>query len=108
VRISQRFQQEVDRFQFAMLAQRFNQLDQQKQTDYLGESVSQSGPSSGDPGGLAHQRMEFHRLFRYQDGKLITITLKLRREADSLFMFSPPPLKVDVFAIEEKAGEIPR
>lgn len=99
---SKRFQQSVGRERLAEWAKRFGVLDTQKETQYLGESVSQSGPPSGDPSGIEHQYMEFNRQLRYQEGKFITITLQVRREKDSLLLLNAPGFVVDVFDIQER------
>jgi hypothetical protein len=38
------------------------------------------------------------------DGKIIEVTITIRRDRDSIFLPDPPPLKVDDFKIEEKVA----
>lgn len=105
---SNRFQNEWGEMQFAELAKKYVALEQQPEDRYVGNSVGQSGGAGrgGSPSAIEHQRMEFHRQFRYADGKMITITLGVGREADSLFQLSPPELRVVTFKIEEGMGPV--
>jgi hypothetical protein len=102
---SRRFQHSVSREQLAELAKRFVALDTQKDSQYLGEGVGQSGPPGGDPSGIEHQYMEFNREFSYKGGKTIRITLQVKREKDSLLLLDAPGFVVDLFDIQESINK---
>jgi len=105
---SRRFQLSTSRDRLAQLAKKLVELEGEKQSDHFGEGAGQSGPPSGDPGNIEHQRMEFHQEYSYRDGKTIMITMQVRREKDSLLLLHAPPFVVDVFDIEEKTGKPPQ
>jgi hypothetical protein len=89
------FKTRISREQFGELARRY--------ADYLKLREKPLGASGGG-GTLGQDHLSTHAYTEVEKGRIVEVTLTIRRERDSILQRNPPPVKVDDFRVEEKAG----
>lgn len=89
------FRNRVSREQFGELARRY--ADYRALRDNGGGRASGSSMSSGSESLIESDYVEI------EPGRVLQVTVAIRRERDSIFLRTPPPVKVDDFIVEEKA-----
>jgi hypothetical protein len=88
------FKTRISRERFGELARRY--------ADYLKLCEKRRG-LSGAGSTLGHNFLSEREYAEADKGKIVQVTLTIRRERDSILQRTPPPVKVDDFGVEEKA-----
>jgi hypothetical protein len=89
------FQRRISREQFGELARRYEDFRRIREERHRGWGA---GVSSG--GGVQTER-EYGEV---AEGQMIIVSWTMRRDPDSFFFPNPPPVHVDDFTVEERAG----
>jgi hypothetical protein len=90
------FKTRVSRERLAELARKY--------AAYVNRPERDRGPSGvGSSGGLYDYQSEYEYA-EVAKGKIVQVNLTIRRDRDTILRLSVPPLKVDDFNVEEKAG----
>jgi hypothetical protein len=89
------FKTRISRERFGELARRY--------ADYL---KLREKPVHASGGGvtLSHDSQSTREYTQVEKGRIVQVTLTIRRERDSILQRNPPPVQVDDFRVEEKAG----
>jgi hypothetical protein len=81
--------------------ERFGELIR-KYADYLKLREKRLG-ASGAGSTMGQDFLSEREYTEVEKGKIVQVTLTIRRERDSILLWTPPPVRVDDFSVEEKA-----
>jgi hypothetical protein len=88
------FKTRISRERFGELARRY--------ADYLKLRDKRLGASGGG-GTLGSDFLSDYDYAEVEKGRIVQVTLTIRRERDSILLRTPPPVRVDDFSVEDKA-----
>jgi hypothetical protein len=89
------FKKRISRERFGELARQYDGYRKAREQQNRGGGAGVSG------GGATQTEYEYAEV---EKGKTIIITWTIRRDPDSIFLRTPPPVHVDEFKIEERTG----
>jgi hypothetical protein len=88
------FKTRISRERFGELARRY--------ADYL-KLLEKRLAASGGGSTLGHDFLSEREYAEAEKGRIVQVTLTIRRDRDSILLRTPPPVRVDDFSVEEKA-----
>jgi hypothetical protein len=100
-RLDEAYASTTENFRNRISRERFDELAR-KYAAYVNRPDHQRG-ASGAGSSSGSEYLTQYEYTEVEKGKIVQVTLTIRRDQDSIFLRTPPPVKVDDFNVEEKA-----
>jgi hypothetical protein len=93
------FKTRISRERLAELARQY--------ADYVHRPQHNLGASGAGASGGGYDFLTEYEYAEVEKGRIVQVTITIRRDRDSILLHRPPPLKVDDFQVEEKTAPEP-